>query len=361
MTYPHPMRLRGPWNWATLPPAEPRTGTVHVPTDWGEILGPEFAGPVRFSRHFQAPSRLEPHERLFLVAQGLDAVGTVRVNETELGQVTTGYPGLFSYDITAQLQSRNLLEIDVTVPPDAARYGREGKAGGLVREVRLEVRAEAYLETVGIWAEAEPSAIAGQLCVHAADTNIRALELHVRAGQTNQRLAVEVNWPGKFTLPVDNLQRWEHARGAATPVELVLMQGDRRLWERTFYTGLPGNGHWPPQHVRPLPAIDWCTWLRTWPRPSLAPPESETETFLVREILPDEAYATFDESGVAILQAIEVPASASGDHDRWLEAFRQVALPLAHHPCIVGWVRPSHTGSEAWPPLYGRPWWNPSD
>lgn len=70
MTYPHLMRLRGPWNWAMLPPADPHSGKLNLPADWSEVLPAGFPGPVRFSRHFQAPARLEEHERLFLVVGG---------------------------------------------------------------------------------------------------------------------------------------------------------------------------------------------------------------------------------------------------------------------------------------------------
>jgi hypothetical protein len=362
MTYPHPMRLRGPWNWATLAPAETKTGTVNVPADWGEILNHEFAGPVRFSRHFQAPSQLEPHERLFVVVQGIDAAGTVRVNETELGQITGGYPASAAFDITPLLAPRNRLEIDVTVPPGTPRYGREGKAGGIVREIRLEVRTEAYLEISGVWAEADPQIVVGRFVPRGIGSDQRGLELHVRAGQAYGHWPVAIDQPGGFTLRADGLQRWNRARGAATPVEVVLMRGDRRLWEKTFYTGLPGEDTWPPQNVRPLPEIEWCAWLRTWPRPSLAPPESENDTFLVREILPDEAYAAFDEAGIAIVQAVESGPWTAGWEEHWwqLEFIRNV-LPLAHHPCIAGWVRPRQASETEIPPLFGRPWWSPQE
>ena len=359
MTYPHLMRLRGPWNWATLPPAPAASGKLNVPADWSEVLGADTPGPVRFSRHFQAPARLEPHERLFLVVGGIDAAGTVRVNGTELAEITGGYPHRSSYDITALLAPRNLLEIDVLVPPEALRYGRDGQAGGLVREIALEVRSEAYLEAVGVWTEADPMAIHGQFWLRAVDANQNGLELHVWAGHASDHWPVKTGKTSAWVLPADGLQRWNRGRGATTPVEVVLMCGDRRLWERTYYTGLPGEDAWPPPSVRPLPQIDWCAWLRTWPRSALAPPESESDTFLAREILPGEAYAAFDEAGVAIVQAIEARPPSPGDGSRWLDAFCQLAGPLAHHPCIVGWVRPPHAGEAALPPQYGRPWWSP--
>ncbi len=357
MTYPHLMRLRGPWNWAMLPPADPHSGKLNLPADWSEVLPAGFPGPVRFSRHFQAPARLEEHERLFLVVGGIDAAGVVRVNGTQLGEITDGYPASAAYDITALLAPRNLLEIDVSVPPGAPRYGRDGKAGGLVREIRLEVRAEAYLEDFGLWTEAEPMAIREQFWLRADDTNQHGLELHVRVGQAYGHWPLEVDKTAGFTLAVDGLQRWNRARGAATPVEVILMRGDRRLWEQTYYTGLPGEDAWPPPSVRPLPAIDWCAWLRAWPRPALSLPASADSTFLVREILPDEAYTAFDEAGIAVVQAIEVPPPHAGWESTCKTLFRQQALRLAHHPCIVGWVRPEEAADEE-TPLYGRPWWS---
>src|SRR4051794_4944409 len=95
----HVIRLRGPWEYLPLakfvPQAEggwteqhadlPAAGRMHMPADWKETLGQDFRGRVRYTRHFNCPTGLEPHDRVWLVLEGVDARGEVILNSARLG------------------------------------------------------------------------------------------------------------------------------------------------------------------------------------------------------------------------------------------------------------------------------------
>src|SRR5262249_26352166 len=135
--------------------------------DWGASLGREFRGCVRYRRTFQRPTGLEPHERVWLVCEGVDARGEVQVNGQSLGSVR-GYALHSQWDITALLDVRNEILLDVELAADVLRPGREALPGGPIGEVRLEVRCQQFLDRCGLWVEqneARPSLhLAGQVC-----------------------------------------------------------------------------------------------------------------------------------------------------------------------------------------------------
>lgn len=148
----HRIRLRGPWQyeprarWEFLPDGTraetdrdlPPAGMTAVPSDWSQTpLGIGFHGRVRHRRTFARPTRLEPHETVFLVVEAATAVGHVRLNGTPLGVVRgSGRPGRF--DITTLLRDRNELLIDVAQGPDHPT-DQPVQPGGLTGEVRLEI------------------------------------------------------------------------------------------------------------------------------------------------------------------------------------------------------------------------------
>lgn len=166
---PHTIRLRGPWEYQPLTCATlladggvqmldrdlPAGGTLELPADWGAILGDDFRGLVRFTRRFAQPTGLDKNSRVWLVIEEVDWLGTVALNGAALGMVrfsaapaTDGVSDLACparFDITALLQPRNELTIDVLLPAFAAgalplsRPGREGLPGGLIGLVRLEI------------------------------------------------------------------------------------------------------------------------------------------------------------------------------------------------------------------------------
>src|SRR5205807_123601 len=112
------------------------------------------------------PTGLEPRERVWLVIEGVDARGAVALNGQLLGEVP-GYALPTSFDVTGHLLPRNELEIVAETPPrsqhpgcsqqpgcfDAClRPGRDDQPGGPVREVRLEVRHQNYLQQLTTYA-----------------------------------------------------------------------------------------------------------------------------------------------------------------------------------------------------------------
>ena len=101
MAEPHIIRLRGPWELEPLarfvagvgdefreethylPPG----GKVSVPGDWGELLGPDFIGRVRYTRRFNCPTNLASDERVWLALDGVDSRADVALNGRPIGQV----------------------------------------------------------------------------------------------------------------------------------------------------------------------------------------------------------------------------------------------------------------------------------
>ncbi|QDU29942.1 hypothetical protein ETAA8_50600 [Anatilimnocola aggregata] len=160
----HAVRLRGPWqieplarfrlssdgNIAEETTNLPAATTTDVPADWGHVLGNDFVcGRVRYTRRFGLPTNLSPEERVSLVIERLDWQGTIELNGQVLGDQLYA-DGLRTYEITALLKFRNLLQIVVELPAvgnaggsytdrHIERAGREHLPGGLIGEVRLEI------------------------------------------------------------------------------------------------------------------------------------------------------------------------------------------------------------------------------
>lgn len=109
---------------------------LNLPAVWAE----DYHGGVRLRRRFGYPGRIDAHERVWLLVEGLHQDATVSLNDVELGRVTHSA----EFEITARLQPRNELVVELDVVPGATPF----------EEVRLEVRAQAYLRDVVIWREA---------------------------------------------------------------------------------------------------------------------------------------------------------------------------------------------------------------
>ena len=150
MSQPHVIRLCGPWDLQPLEcfgaPAElPKPARVQAPCDWAELLGHDFLGRVRYTRKFNRPTNLDPHERVWLTFDGVDHRASVTLNGTRLGQLA-GCARSARFDVTDLLELHNTLVVDVTLDRDtfhdqSLRGARAGKAGGLVGEVRLEIES----------------------------------------------------------------------------------------------------------------------------------------------------------------------------------------------------------------------------
>jgi beta-galactosidase/beta-glucuronidase len=157
MAQPHVIRLRGPWELEALarelPAGDgrpvrlgldlPTACRVQVPGDWREPLGADFCGRARYLRRFNRPTNLDPHERVWLVLEGVDHRASVALNGLAVG-VVEGYQAPCRFDITFLLEPHNGLAVEVSLPAavfhdPALRPGRAGLAGGLIGEVRLEI------------------------------------------------------------------------------------------------------------------------------------------------------------------------------------------------------------------------------
>jgi hypothetical protein len=177
--YPHRIRLRGPWEYEMMdaPAGEvPSTGRIVMPC-------PRWDGPpgrVQFHRHFGYPGRIDAHERVWIVFDGLASPVRVSVNATDLGTHT----GAVEVDVTHLLGSRNELTVELviaapsppavvpspsavvssppgplsqggrggesTLPSPLGGEGAEVKGQGLWDEAALEVRCTAYLRNVQV-------------------------------------------------------------------------------------------------------------------------------------------------------------------------------------------------------------------
>lgn len=150
--YPYRIRLRGPWECEPLARFEgesesqnqrtsrslPAPLQMQIPNRLSAGGLPHFAGRVRFVRQFGYPSRIEPHERLWLTFGGIEGDVEILLNEQLLGKQQSGNSGL-EFEVTAILQKRNRLTVNIDCASDQ---------GGIWGEVALEVRCPAFLRNV---------------------------------------------------------------------------------------------------------------------------------------------------------------------------------------------------------------------
>lgn len=138
----HRIRLIGPWEYSwtgslTAPTeslSETTSGSVKMPCDWLVLFGTD-AGAATFSRRFHCPTNLEPHERVFLVFEGIGGQGEIALNDEVLAQVTpTDQP--VEVEVTNRLQRFNRLNVSLQFNPQAATPYRGGLYGAVVLEIR---------------------------------------------------------------------------------------------------------------------------------------------------------------------------------------------------------------------------------
>jgi hypothetical protein len=130
MTYPHRIRLRGPWE---LGDGLPKRRRVIMPSTWAAAGLAGYPLPARFIRKFGYPGQIDEHERVWLICEELSAAAEISLN----GQVVaSNHTGAFAFDVTALLAKRNRLEIVLHADDDQAP---------LWDEVALEIRRTAYL------------------------------------------------------------------------------------------------------------------------------------------------------------------------------------------------------------------------
>lgn len=331
MPYPHAIRLRGPWQFEPLSRYValsgdqvdesrenlPERGRATVPGDWGAALGSDFQGRVRYSRVFHAPAQLDPHERLWLVVEGVDARGVASVNGVRLGKIE-GYALESCFDITSLISQSNEAAIEVELPVEAPsagrplRPGREHQPGGPIREVRLEVRSQWFIEGLAVWCNTEDGTFIAMGSV-AGDPSPTPLAV-VISGCQRELAYVEVHAGDTFELPfeAEGFPAWSCEHPDRTPLEIKLLGGSSSVWQQQIETA-----------VRTTTARDRAR--------------------VVKEIRADADYEEFDRKGVSIIQ--QVPAA-------WAS---RVCPRLASHPSIVAWMA---TPDIEPPPesLYGRSW-----
>jgi hypothetical protein len=144
-SYPHRIRLRGPWECEPLHGPQPRR--VVMPCRWADADLNEFRGLARFTRKFGYPGRVDHTEHVWLTCDGVIGCTEVRLN----GQLLTSDPcTTFAFDVTPLLAERNQLE--VLIRGDTA-------GAGLWGEVAMEIRKDAFLADVCVERSAATAAV----------------------------------------------------------------------------------------------------------------------------------------------------------------------------------------------------------
>lgn len=372
MAYPHPIRLRGPWQCQPLVRAGggPLTppSRVFPPCTWDTACGSDFFGTVRFARAFHPPSAVDPHERVWLVVEGADARGQVTLNGRHVGCVD-GYALPASWDVTDLLKRQNELTIDVECPDDASGMGRLGhgrRPGGLTGEVRLEIRSSSFVENLAVWAVAVPLSD-----VRSSDVPVLTVSGTVIGGGTVGDQALVVNGLGReilyaevtagerfeFEANVPDMPVWPFRSGLAigaiefAELEIKLISGAAAAWQTHVRTAatptirdLHNGGLFASGQTIPWPTIVFEPPLDIAQlEASLRRPVEGALLIGLRGVAGASVYEWFDTSATAIVQVLP---------SEWLDC---VGPRLAHHPSIVGWSLVGEPVPEARESVFGRP------
>ncbi len=341
------------------PPAK-LTGKATLPCDWSDALGPDFRGKVRYRRRFNRPSGLDPHERVWLVIEGVDAFGSAALNGRALGDIR-GYALPASFDVTDLLGPGNELSLDVelplVMPLGVLRPGVEGRSGGPIGEVRLEIRSSAYIERLAVWTSREAGATSLHVSGRASGKTSGPLAVVVNGAERELFYGeVECGAPFQFADVVQEIPTWPHraARDGTLDLQIKLLSGGVSLWEcirpiaaaevqrnqsgELLVRGAPT--HWP------VPVIDL---LASGGAPWQAALAQRNPVVALRQVLPETSYADFDHAGQAVVQIVPIA---------WAE---EVCSRRAHHPAIIGWSASSaelaQAGEQRLQSLsFGRPW-----
>jgi beta-galactosidase/beta-glucuronidase len=328
------MRLHGPWEyqplsrwakaaggaWVETTSDLPPPGRMHVPNDWGAALGQDYRGRVRFLRRFNRPTGLERRERVWLVIEGVDACGTVALNGRPIGRVD-GYALEASFDITEHLEARNQLEVVAETPPEpepagssqqqaCLRPGREHQPGGLIRQIRLEVRHEVYVDRLTVYATACDGSPTLRVSAVAAGPEMGGLNLHVTG--MRRELAFAPLRPGQvlhLTMAVPALPRWTPYQPCGLEsVEVRLLLRGEAIWEATYALAFR--------------EVTWDADGQTLHVNGQATPDVRR----LDQIPTEQELGDYDAAGVPVLF---VPPSG------WTQ---RLWPKLAHHPSIMAWA-----------------------
>jgi hypothetical protein len=166
--YPHRIRLRDPWQH------EPRR---------------DAPGCARSRRRFGYPGRIDPHERVWLVLQGVGGPAEVSLNGVELGRVEDEA----EFEVTAYLRPRN--EVVLAGP---------GDGGVSFAEVALEVRATAFLRRLCVERRGAEVVATGEVVGHAGGPLDLYLVLDRSPGAYASVVAKEGGTPFRLAVGVEN-------------------------------------------------------------------------------------------------------------------------------------------------------------
>src|SRR6516165_6288752 len=124
MSYPHRIRLRGPWDCVPLARMNqlsdgrivtestnlPAPLHMSIPCRWrdGGLL--DFAGRVFFKRHFGYPGRIDETERMWLTLDGVIGSCSLFLNAKALATCVSPADRM-EFDVTALLHRRNELVV----------------------------------------------------------------------------------------------------------------------------------------------------------------------------------------------------------------------------------------------------------
>ncbi len=141
--YPHRIRLHGPWECEPLAapdqPVPPPPRRFVPPARIRDAGLSDFVGRVRLTRRFGYPGRIDEYEHVWLTFADIVGRADVALNGTSLGSVRTAE---FEVEATSLLASRNRLEVIIEADSGDA---------GLMGEVALEIRRDAFLRAVAAW------------------------------------------------------------------------------------------------------------------------------------------------------------------------------------------------------------------
>ncbi len=362
MSYPHSIRLRGPWHYEVLGQTAPagtsqvgRVGRMQIPADWGRELGQEFRGAVRFRRTFHRPTRLDPQERVVLVGEGADAAAEVSLNDQPLGSIA-GYALPLRADVTKQLAGENVVQVDVSClggdeesPALISRPGRKELPGGLLREVRLEILSTHWVDDLCLTVALDEHQAKPRLHVsgRVEGAGDEGLELLIKSGRRELHHAqLAGRGPTMVAVEVDDFCRWlSNVVPRIEPVEIRLLRGGVAIWEATRLTAARAVA-WDGSERR-LTVDGHAVQIDAGEEGT--DQENRATATWAEQIHTAEDYERLDRTGQMLIQC--VPAA-------WADV---VCRRLAHHPSIVAWGASTTEQEELagkMAPLLrdGRPW-----
>jgi beta-mannosidase len=391
--YPHRIRLHGPWEFEPIARSVihadgrieecagdlPTAGRLKIPATYRGTTLDGFRGRVRWRRRFHAPRTLDAHERLWIRFHGIDYLADVRLNDTPLG-CHEGYFDPFSFDITQHVRPNNELVVDVSCPatkaagnPWLCRGSLDSRVpdfvGGIWRDVALEVRSIAWLESVVVRSRLHEGRgyVAFDGTVQAADEASVELDLSVGGAWVAKQRVAATRQGTRFTIEaaLDRVSLWWPAgfgEAALHPVRLevhaaatTLDAVEARVGFREFVPDPIAHTAWVNDREVALHILE----IESNADPLFADARSlaahisasrSTDSLsairIPHRVLAPVAYDWADANGVVLIQEFPWEGAAGGDDagdsgrtkPRRTEAMRQakeMVRLLSHHPSVV--------------------------